>query len=810
MTQYRDYFANSTGEIPSNFILFCKIDTHVLSSTLNPDQPLYFGIDNDVNNLRLSRVTIDQYPGNQVKHIAWFYKSYNYTKGIGEIIENISNLPYYKIICRGEYEDNNNRDRGFNMMTQLYIDKLFILKMYEQTHIPKLLYAIMTDSCATVYRDKLDIEKSIYHTTLSANFLRAPYNYQKQNIRWMIDQEIRIDSGAMSIESFKKGNYMMHHIESIDEYLVFSSVDKKMINPEELDSIKINIRGGVLSDDIGLGKTFSMIGLINESKTLNRENHSNQVTLVICPRRLCLQWLEEIKKTCNLNIYTISSIVQFKKLNHSNINNYDIVIMSYQFLTNKKYLEYLEENANNIDVFTIQNYDWLRVILDEGHEYISASSKCLKQKHYYQTIPELFKIQSKYRWICSGTPYTNHYDRWQIINYLSTIDDHFMYNDPKYYLNLSQVVPHLHNTLHKLVYRKNTKDSVENQVVIPKPIIDTEFLRQSTIERAIYDSALGDKDKMIQLCNHILVSDQHINILGNDPLPLNEIHQKMTEYYDKRLNRLGKRLDNIKKQLEDSSLDSSILLELQDKKTLIENDLISTRSKHNIFVKLAEKLKEEEFCPVCYEKLEDLIKTVTPCGHFICGKCIGEISNMRNHNCNSIECPMCRNDFSKKELRVIAPENSQNETKLGTKMARLIEYSNQVLESNDDNRILIFSQWDSMLKLVSKVLKDHHVNHLILNGSMHVLNSKLRKFKLDKSIRIILLSMEKAASGLNLTEANYIVLLDTMNTDKESSRVIEEQAIGRSVRIGQSQEVSVKRFIMQDTIEHEYYTRNIS
>ena len=287
-------------------------------------------------------------------------------------------------------------------------------------------------------------------------------------------------------------------------------------------------------------------------------------------------------------------------------------------------------------------------------------------------------------------------------------------------------------------------------------------------------------------------------------------HQKMTEYYDKRLNRLQKRLDNIKKQLEDSNMESSILLELQDKKTLIENDLISTRSKHNIFVKLAEKLKEEEFCPVCYEKLEDLIKTVTPCGHFICGKCIGEISNMRNHNCNSIECPMCRNDFSKKELRVIAPENSQNETKLGTKMARLIEYSNQILESNDDNRILIFSQWDSMLKLVSKVLKDHHVNHLILNGSMHVLNSKLRKFKLDKSIRIILLSMEKAASGLNLTEANYIVLLDTMNTDKESSRVIEEQAIGRSVRIGQSQEVSVKRFIMQDTIEHEYYTRNIS
>ena len=171
---------------------------------------------------------------------------------------------------------------------------------------------------------------------------------------------------------------------------------------------------------------------------------------------------------------------------------------------------------------------------------------------------------------------------------------------------------------------------------------------------------------------------------------------------------------------------------------------------------------------------------------------------------------MCRNQYFNSELRVIAPENSQNDIKLGTKMARLIEYSNKVLDENDNNRIIIFSQWDSMLKLVSKVLQDKEVNHLILNGSMYVLNSKLRKFKLDKSIRIILLSMDKAASGLNLTEANHIVLLDTLNTDKDSSRVIEEQAIGRSVRIGQSNVVNVMRFIMHDTIEHEYYNRNIS
>ena len=79
--------------------------------------------------------------------------------------------------------------------------------------------------------------------------------------------------------------------------------------------------------------------------------------------------------------------------------------------------------------------------------------------------------------------------------------------------------------------------------------------------------------------------------------------------------------------------------------------------------------------------------------------------------------------------------------------------------------------------------------------------------KLDDSIKIALLSSENSSSGLNLTEANHIVLLDTLNADKNRARVIEEQAIGRSVRLGQEQVVNVKRFIMRDTIEHDYYNR---
>ena len=114
-----------------------------------------------------------------------------------------------------------------------------------------------------------------------------------------------------------------------------------------------------------------------------------------------------------------------------------------------------------------------------------------------------------------------------------------------------------------------------------------------------------------------------------------------------------------------------------------------------------------------------------------------------------------------------------------------------------------------MLKLISKVLDESNIGYLILNGSFNIINSRIKKFKLDLSIRVVLLSSDKAASGLNLTEANHIILLDTHNAENGLCSLIEEQAIGRSVRIGQKSEVIVKRFVMKNTIEEDNFMKNV-
>lgn len=85
----------------------------------------------------------------------------------------------------------------------------------------------------------------------------------------------------------------------------------------------------------------------------------------------------------------------------------------------------------------------------------------------------------------------------------------------------------------------------------------------------------------------------------------------------------------------------------------------------------------------------------------------------------------------------------------------------------------------------------------------------LKQFK-EENVKVMLLSLVKSASGLNLIEANYIVLMDPMIGSVEESRAYELQALGRAHRQGQDEKVKLMRFLMKNTFEEELYNRNKS
>ena len=99
---------------------------------------------------------------------------------------------------------------------------------------------------------------------------------------------------------------------------------------------------------------------------------------------------------------------------------------------------------------------------------------------------------------------------------------------------------------------------------------------------------------------------------------------------------------------------------------------------------------------------------------------------------------------------------------------------------------------------------------IIENAKKEVIKVYLEtKNKLDKDIKVIMLSLENAASGTNLTEATHLIFTDPIDGSREQIQTIENQAIGRACRIGQKNQVKIIKMITKDTIEEEIYNKTI-
>ena len=239
------------------------------------------------------------------------------------------------------------------------------------------------------------------------------------------------------------------------------------------------------------------------------------------------------------------------------------------------------------------------------------------------------------------------------------------------------------------------------------------------------------------------------------------------------------------------------------------------------------KEKTSDPCSICWtDYTEDSRVAVTQCRHVYCGDCFTAMST----NKTSISCPECRADVLVKSTNIttmrdllcggtkVDKQAVQNITempewktkcisKYGTKMATLIEILKGLFAAGG-NRVIIFSQYDLMLKLIGRTLDEYGIKSVYARGNVRVVNKNIDTFKRDESIRVIMLSSEHSNSGSNLTEASHIILVDVLNMPGDQSKQVETQAIGRAVRLGQRKPVKVVRLITQDTIESETYDKN--
>lgn len=130
-----------------------------------------------------------------------------------------------------------------------------------------------------------------------------------------------------------------------------------------------------------------------------------------------------------------------------------------------------------------------------------------------------------------------------------------------------------------------------------------------------------------------------------------------------------------------------------------------------------------------------------------------------------------------------------------TKLKALEDLISEIV--GEGHRVLIFSQFTRFLGKVGSLLSGAGIAHAYLDGKTKDRDAAINRFK-DGTAPAFLISLKAGGFGLNLTEADYCILLDPWWNPAS-----EQQAIDRTHRIGQTRNVMVYRMVARDTIEEK-------
>ena len=131
---------------------------------------------------------------------------------------------------------------------------------------------------------------------------------------------------------------------------------------------------------------------------------------------------------------------------------------------------------------------------------------------------------------------------------------------------------------------------------------------------------------------------------------------------------------------------------------------------------------------------------------------------------------------------------------VSAKLEALMDLLEPLIE--EGNKILVFSQFVEMLKLIQRRIVEHEWPTFILTGDTENRGQLIEEYHNHTRAGVFLISLRAGGSGLNLAAASYVVLFDPW-----WNPAVENQAIDRVHRIGQTKTVFAYRLLIRDSIE---------
>jgi SWI/SNF-related matrix-associated actin-dependent regulator of chromatin subfamily A3 len=571
---------------------------------------------------------------------------------------------------------------------------------------------------------------------------------------------------------------------------VLANMSSRYINNitgEQQKEPPFDFKGGILADDMGLGKTLSTIALIVHGRNQQPMHaHSNvtagfrriKSTLIVVPFSLLGVWEGQLSSHLRPNTVSWRKHHGNSRLRSSSLlGDHDIIITTYDTVAS-------EWRQLAVEKKPLHSIHWHRIVLDEAH-YIRDRTTARARA--------VFSLQATSRWALSGTPIQNSLkDLASLLEYLRV----YPYSDP-YVFNAHIIDLWKANAEEEAVERLSrlikaiTLRRLRTVLDIPKREDAIRYLRFSPEEKSKYMSTAAP---IVDLLDNAL--------LGCKPqagLYLNAL-QKINSL--RMLCNLGVLMGLVKQEIELSSDTDSPKATptptLDFVRTPATSDMPPT-PQTACPLKCSDcsvDLDPAEHQVISKVALDGIDETDTDPHLMFCTDCT-EDSSMdlpEQNNCplvSTILSTTCPGNESSKRSRDLLLSGSA----WPTKIKALVK---DIHDLPSDTKCVVFSFWTSTLQIIENALNSLSIGVVRYDGTIPPNNrtKALESFRRDTRVQVILISITCGAVGLDLTAASQIFLMEP-----QWNPTVEEQALSRVHRMGQTKEVNTVRYIMEGSFE---------